>query len=98
MMMWFDMYQRLLEIILVECDPHHDINSHDKTCLSFEPEHDKTNKMTCAPIEDSDQPVHPNSLIRVCADAQADMSLLSAHSSSWFCHASKGQIVCRNDL
>ena len=27
----------------------------------------KTNKMTCAPSEDSDQPVHPPSLIRVFA-------------------------------
>ena len=27
--------------------------------------HDKTNKMTCAPIEDSDQPGHSPSLIRV---------------------------------
>ena len=26
--------------------------------------HDKTNKMACAPIEDSDQPGHPPSLIR----------------------------------
>ena len=31
--------------------------------LQFEPEHDKTNKMTCAPIEDSDQPGHMLSLI-----------------------------------
>ena len=30
----------------------------------FEPPHDKTNKMTCAPNEDSDQPGHPPSLIR----------------------------------
>ena len=30
-----------------------------------EPEHDKTNKMTCAPSQDSDQPGHPPSLIRV---------------------------------
>ena len=29
------------------------------------PPHDKTNKMTCAPSEDSDQPGHPPSLIRV---------------------------------
>ena len=28
-----------------------------------EPSHDKTNKMTCAPSEDSDQPGHPPSLI-----------------------------------
>ena len=37
-------------------------------CLSkFEPPHDKTNKMICAPSEDSDQPGHPPSLIRVFA-------------------------------
>ena len=29
--------------------------------------HDKTNKMACAPSEDSDQPGHPPSLIRVFA-------------------------------
>ena len=32
-----------------------------------EPPHDKTNKMACAPIEDSDQPGHPPSLVRVFA-------------------------------
>ena len=32
-----------------------------------EPHHDKTNKMGCAPSEDSDQPGHPPSLIRVFA-------------------------------
>ena len=31
----------------------------------FEPPHDKTNKMTCAPSGDSDQPGPPPSLIRV---------------------------------
>ena len=30
-----------------------------------EPQHDKTNKMTCAPIEDSNQAGHPPRLIRV---------------------------------
>ena len=33
----------------------------------FEPPHDKTNNMTCAPSKDSDQPGHPPSLIRVFA-------------------------------
>ena len=33
--------------------------------LTFELPHDKTNKMACAPSEDSDQPGHPPSLIRV---------------------------------
>ena len=32
---------------------------------TFERLHDKTNKMTCAPSEDSDPPGHPPSLIRV---------------------------------
>ena len=32
-----------------------------------EPPHDKTNKMICASSEDSDQPGHPRSLIRVFA-------------------------------
>ena len=30
-----------------------------------EPQHDKTNKITCAPSEDSEQPGNPPSLIRV---------------------------------
>ena len=33
--------------------------------LLYEPSHEKTNNMTCAPSEDSDQPGHPRSLIRV---------------------------------
>ena len=39
------------------------------SCLmkSFEPAHDKTNKMTCVPSEYSDQPAHTLSLIRVFA-------------------------------
>ena len=37
------------------------------TWLIYEPPHDKTNKMTCAPSEDSDQPGHQLSLIRVFA-------------------------------
>ena len=37
---------------------------HLKVCI-FEPPHDKTNKMACAPTEDSDQ--RPPSLIRVIA-------------------------------
>ena len=43
--------------------------SHWKKCFNtaFEPPHDKTNKMVCAPSEDSDQPGHPPSLIRVFA-------------------------------
>ena len=33
----------------------------------FEPQHDKTNKMTCASSEDSDQPAQLYSLIRIFA-------------------------------
>ena len=33
----------------------------------YEPQHDKTNKMICAPSEDSDQPGHTLRLIRVFA-------------------------------
>ena len=45
----------------------------------FEPPHDKTNKMTFKPSEDSDQPGHPPSLIRVfAASAQSDQSLRCA--------------------
>ena len=40
------------------------VNSRKK---HFEPPHDKTNKMTFVPSEDSDQSEHPPSLIRVFA-------------------------------
>ena len=33
----------------------------------IDPPHDKTNKMACAPSEDSTQPGHPPSLTRVFA-------------------------------
>ena len=42
-----------------------------------EPPHDKTNKMTCAPNEDSDQPGHPPSLIRVFAARMKEFWVLS---------------------
>ena len=48
-----------------------------------EPPHDKTNKVACAPSEDSDMPGHPPSLIRVFACAQwlaKDPSFLHADS------------------
>ena len=38
-----------------------------KQQLINEPPHDKTNKIACAPSEESDQPGHPPSLIRVFA-------------------------------
>ena len=36
---------------------------HDLIDKLYEPKHDKSNKMTCEPSEDSDQPGHPPSLI-----------------------------------
>ena len=46
----------------------------------LEPEHDKTNKMVCAPSKDADQPGHPPSLIRVQISKDSDqaVSLLGA--------------------
>ena len=44
---------------------HPDRNPEDPEKV-FEPQHDKTNKVACAPSEDSDQPGHPPSLISLC--------------------------------
>ena len=68
-----------------------------------EPQYDKTNKMTCAPSKDSDQPALPRSLIRMCAvrfmgsflhadSEDSDQTgrmprLISFFSICWFCHA-----------
>ena len=53
----------------------------------YKPLHDKTNKMTCAPSEDSDQPGHPPSLISVFAVCMkkhwALNYLLSAQRRLW---------------
>ena len=49
----------------------------------FEPQHYKTNKITCAPSKDSDQPAHARNLIRVFACVQwvaKDPSFLHADS------------------
>ena len=43
------------------------VNMYCKANNIIEPPHDKTNRTTCAPSEDSDQPGHPPSLIRVLA-------------------------------
>ena len=48
---------------------------HSAICFLFEPAHDKTYNKTCVTSEDSDQPAHPCSLIRVFADC---MSLLQS--------------------
>ena len=44
-----------------------DIKRRVENVKTQEPPHDKTNKMACAPSEDSDQPGYPPSLIRVLA-------------------------------
>ena len=46
----------------------------------YEPPHVKTNKVACAPSEDSDQPGHPPSLIRVFAVRSMDPSFLHVDS------------------
>ena len=52
--------------------------------LSFEPPHDKTNEMACAPSEDSDQPGHPPSLISVFAVRMEKAWVLSCPlSAQW---------------
>ena len=43
----------------------------------FKPQYDKTNKMACAPSEDSDQPGHPPNLIRVFAVRMKKLWILS---------------------
>ena len=55
----------------------------EKVKITDEPPRDKTNKMACAPSEDSDQPGHPPSLIRVFVVLQwvaKDPSFLHADS------------------
>ena len=46
---------------------NHNICFHGKRRETFEPAHDKTYKMACAPSKDSDQPGHLPSLIRLFA-------------------------------
>ena len=45
--------------------------------MSYEPPRDKTNKVACAPSEDSDQPGHLPSLIRVFAVRMKNAWVLS---------------------
>ena len=63
------------------------ITYHCKHVSWNEPRHDKTNKMACAPSEDSDQPGHPPSLIWVFAvrmkKAWALSYLLSTQQRPW---------------
>ena len=44
---------------------HYEIHFLWISFITNEPVHDKSNKMACAPSDDSDQPGHPPSLIRV---------------------------------
>ena len=63
-------FSRLAVISLFSCGNKYSIrvNNSNMVCLKiFGPQHDKTNKMTCAPSEDSDQPGHLPSLVRVFA-------------------------------
>ena len=66
--------------------------------MKIDPRHDKTNKMICAPSEDSDQSGHPPSLIRVSAvrpkqnwvlnyplSAQRRLSAQRAHNEDMVC-------------
>ena len=55
------MYHINLEDLLL-VNIFHDLAS-ESVIKTFEPTHDKTNKTTCAPSKDSDQPGHPSSLI-----------------------------------
>ena len=48
----------------------------------FEPPLDKTNKIACAPSEDSDQPRHPPSLIRVFAVRMTRVWVLTTQLSA----------------
>ena len=68
---------------------------HSSTKTFTEPPHDKTNKMACAPSEDSDQPGHPPSLIPTERTAKTRIRLggcpgwskssLGVQSFCWFC-------------
>ena len=54
----------LFNTVIVQFDP---CTVNIDQLKEYEPHHDKTNKMECASSEDSDQPGHPPSLIRVFA-------------------------------
>ena len=47
-----------------------------------DPQHDKTNKMACAPSKDSDQPGHPPSLISLRCPHEETLGPLSALEDS----------------
>ena len=55
----------------------------DSSTAKIEPPHDKTNKMACVPSEDSDQPGHPPSVIRVFAVCMKKAWVLSYPLRLW---------------
>ena len=64
---WFKLKAFRIKYICVHMFKITALISIDRDGSPFEPHRDKTNKMACAPSEDSDQPGHPPSLIRVFA-------------------------------
>ena len=58
---------RLTQLLLWPAKVKEEFSSSNKHVTWFEPPHDKYNTMACAPSEESDQPGHPPSLIRVFA-------------------------------
>ena len=55
--------------------------SYTQTLSLFVPQHNKTDKMSCAPS--LDQPEHPQNLIRVSPDCMKNPSVLSYPLSAW---------------
>ena len=53
--------------ICISVDITLNLRKNNKIIIIYKPQHDKTNKMACAPSIDSDQPGQPPSLIRVFA-------------------------------
>ena len=51
--------------------------------MSFEPPHDKTNKMTCAPSEDSDQPGHKTNKMTCAPNEDSDQPGQSSQCAQW---------------
>ena len=67
-------------------DTYHGMQELSKIQL-IQPQHDKNNKINCTPSEDSDQPGHPPSLIRVFAvrmkKVLGSLATHLAHSEDW---------------
>ena len=107
----FSVYELCLTPTVTTCIPFHVLQSRfvwsyiiqrsksDCTKSLYEPPRDKTNKMACAPREDSDQPGHP--------PAQSDQSHRNPHEESlvswlWYsggakekyAKVSRGRVVC----